>query len=72
MQQQRETKMWEFKTLRTSATGGFLGGKFDETALDVKLNAMGEQRWELVAAFTTNQGYGQSREIVTIFRRERR
>lgn len=64
--------MWEYKTLKTPATGGLLGGKFDETALDLKLNEMGEQRWELVAAFTTNQGYGQSRDLVSIFKREKR
>ena len=73
MRQQRESTMtWEYKTLKLPASGGFLGGKFDETALDAKLNEMGEQRWELVAAFTTNQGYGQSRDLVTIFKRERR
>lgn len=64
--------IWEYKTLKTPATGGLLGGKFDETVLDLKLNEMGEQRWELVAAFTTNQGYGQSRDLVAIFKREKR
>lgn len=64
--------MWEYKTLKTPATGGFLGGKFNDKVLDARLNEMGEQGWELVAAFTTNQGYGQSRDLVTIFKREKR
>jgi hypothetical protein len=63
---------WEYKTVKTPATGGFLGGKFDEVALEARLNELGGQRWELVAAFATHQGYGQSRDIVAIFKRERR
>jgi hypothetical protein len=63
---------WEYKTVKTPATGGILGGKFDETALDVKLNELGQQRWELVAAFATHLGYGQSRDVVTLFKREKR
>ena len=63
---------WEYKTVKTSARGGFLGGKFNESILDAKLNELGDQRWELVAAFATHQGYGQSRDVVTIFKREKR
>ena len=70
-QQRPSTIAWEYKTLKMPASGGFLGGKFDETALDMTLNEMGELRWELVVAFTTNQGYGQSRDLVTIFKREK-
>lgn len=62
---------WEYRTVKHPATGGFLGGKFDETQLDLRLNDLGVQGWELVSAFTTNQGYGQSRDIVAIFRRPR-
>ena len=63
---------WEYKTVKTPARGGFLGGKFDEKILDARLNELGEQRWELVAGFATHQGYGQSRDIVAIFKREKR
>lgn len=63
---------WEYKTVKTSARGGFLGGKFDANILDSKLNELGQQRWELVTAFATQQGYGQSRDIVAIFKREKR
>ena len=63
---------WEYKTVKTPATGGLLGGKFDEMLLEKNLNECGDQRWELVAAFATHLGYGQSRDIVTIFKREKR
>lgn len=63
---------WEYRTMKFPATGGFLGGKFNEAALTDKLNELGQQRWELVAAFATHQGYGQSRDIVAILKRERR
>ncbi len=63
---------WEYRTMKVPATGGFLGGKFNEEILDARLNELGEQRWELVAAFSTHQGYGQSRDVVAIFKREKR
>ncbi|HSQ73933.1 MAG TPA: DUF4177 domain-containing protein [Bacteroidota bacterium] len=63
---------WEYKTLKVSARGGFMGGKFDEKILDAKLNEFGEQRWELVSAFATHLGYGQSRDVVAILKREKR
>ncbi len=63
---------WEYRTVKASATGGFLGGKFNQEALEARLNELGEQQWEVVAAFVTHQGYGQSRDIVAIFKREKR
>jgi len=73
MDNYRESDMnWEYKTLKVSATGGFLGGKFDEKSLDTKLNELGDQRWELVSAFATHQGYGQSRDVAVILKREKR
>ncbi len=63
---------WEYKTVKVSARGGFMGGKLDEKILDAKLNECGEQRWELVSAFATHLGYGQSRDVVAILKREKR
>jgi len=59
---------WEYKTIKL-ATKGFTGGKFDETKLDKLLNELGSQGWELVSAFDTNQGYGETRDVVVIFKR---
>jgi hypothetical protein len=63
---------WEYRTEKFSATGGFLGGKFNEPALTATLNEAGGEGWELVTAFVTHQGYGQSREVCAILKRERR
>ena len=62
---------WEYKTEKFPASGGFMGGKFDESALGARLNEAGERGWELVTAFVTHQGYGQSREICAILKREK-
>ena len=63
---------WEYKAVKTPARGGIMGGKFNEKILEAKLNELGDQRWDLVAAFATHMGYGQSRDIVAIFKREKR
>jgi hypothetical protein len=63
---------WEYKTVKAPATGGLLGGKFDKVALETRLNEFGGQGWELVAAFATHMGYGQSRDVIAIFKREKR
>lgn len=63
---------WEYRTEKFSATGGFLGGKFNEDQLRSRLNEAGQEGWELVTAFVTHQGYGQSREICAVLKREKR
>jgi len=63
---------WEYKVLRSPARSGFLGGKFNEAMLETKLNELADQRWELVTAFATHMGYGQTRDIVALFKREKR
>ncbi|MBI9073050.1 MAG: DUF4177 domain-containing protein [Melioribacteraceae bacterium] len=59
---------WEYKTLKLAASG-FLGGKFDEKELDEFMNQLGQQGWELVSSFDTNQSHGSTRDIVVIFKR---
>lgn len=59
---------WEYKTIKLQATG-FTGGKFDETRLDAMMNDLGSQGWELVAGFDTNKNYGETRDVVIIFKR---
>lgn len=49
---------------------GLLGGVVDASALDVLLNKLGSQGWNLVSVFDTNMLHGQSREIVAMFKRE--
>jgi hypothetical protein len=62
---------WEYKTIKISTTG-FLGGKFDENQFDSMMNDLGAQGWEFTAAFDTNQGHGATRDVVAVFKRERR
>lgn len=61
---------WEYLTLKMQTTG-FLGGKFEEDDLNVDLNRYGSEGWELVSALTTNKSYGETRDIVCIFKRKK-
>ena len=38
---------------------------------EYKTVKLGRQEWELVAAFDTNQGTGETRDIVIIFKKPR-
>ena len=60
---------WEYQTIKINAKG-FLGGKFDEQQFDSMMNDMGAQGWELVSVFDTNQGYGATRDVVAVFKRQ--
>jgi len=59
---------WEYKTIKL-ATTGFLGGKFDAEQLDLYMNELGSQGWELVTGFDTNKSYGETRDVVVICKR---
>lgn len=60
---------WEYHTLKLETTGWFAGGKLDDAKLNEHMNKLGLQGWELVSAFDTNQAYGQSKDVVAIFKR---
>ncbi len=59
---------WEYKSIKL-ATQGFLGGRLDEERFDMFMNSLGQQGWELVTAFDTNQAYGQTRDVIAVFKR---
>ncbi len=59
---------WEYKTIKLK-TAGRLGGKLDEAELDRLMNDLGDQGWELAAAFDTNQQAGTTKDAVIIFKR---
>lgn len=61
---------WEYKTLKVSASHGFLGGKTDPREINEELNNLGAQGWELVTSFVTHMGYGSSRDVILIFKRK--
>ena len=59
---------WEYKTIKLGAKG-LRGGKFDEAQLDRTMNELGDQGWELGAAFDTEVAGGRTRDVVVIFKR---
>ncbi len=61
---------WEYKVIKL-ATTGFAGGKLNEAQLEAFMNELGSQGWELVSTFDTNQAYGETRDVVVIFKRPR-
>ncbi|MCD6327036.1 DUF4177 domain-containing protein [bacterium] len=60
---------WEYKTLKQPATGLF-GGEIDGANLEISMNALGAEGWELVTSFVTAQGVGFTRDVILIFKRE--
>ncbi len=48
-----------------------MGGKLDEVEFDRMINELGMQGWELTTAFDTNEGYGSTRDVVAIFKRQK-
>ena len=62
---------WEYKTIKLAATGFWMGGKIDEVKLDALMNDLGSQGWELTAALDTNEAYGNTRDVVVVFKRAR-
>ncbi|MHC4745497.1 MAG: DUF4177 domain-containing protein [Planctomycetota bacterium] len=61
---------WEYKTVMIKATGWFAGGKVDADVLDRELNTLGREGWELASGFDTNQLYGETRDVILIFKRQ--
>ena len=64
-----ENVKFEYKTIKLSASHGFQGGKVDTEELNGRLNELGEMGWELVISLSTNMGFGESRDIIAIFKR---
>ena len=60
--------IWEYKTIKLAATG-LVGGKINELQLDQIMNDLGQQGWELAAALDTSEAYGNTKDVVVIFKR---
>jgi hypothetical protein len=61
---------WEYKTIKLNTSKYILASVFEEGKLDQIMNQMGAEGWELVTAFDTNVGSGQTKDIVAIFKRQ--
>ena len=57
---------WEYKILDI---GNVLRGKVDDSKLDLRMNELGTEEWELVTTFTTGMGAGFTRGVVAVFKR---
>jgi hypothetical protein len=62
---------WEYKAIKIKANRGFLGGKIDERDMVFQLNELGDLGWELVSTFVTQEGYGSSKDMVAVFKRQK-
>ncbi len=62
-------KKFEYKTVRYDAKG-FFGGKVDPQEFDASLNSYGAEGWELVGITASNEAYGSTKSVLSIFKRE--
>lgn len=62
-------EQYEYKTLFTDAKGA-LGGKVNQTEMEIRLNDLGRQGWELVSTVPSAQSYGSTRWLISIFKRK--
>ena len=59
---------WEYKTVKLAARG-WMGGRIDIEKLDLTMNDLGAQGWELCVALDTDVVSGGTRDVVGIFKR---
>lgn len=60
---------WEYKTVKMEATG-FIGGQFDTSELEERLNNLGRDGWELASTFTTHSSNGYTKFVVAVLKRK--
>ncbi|WP_342437117.1 DUF4177 domain-containing protein [Paenibacillus sp. FSL L8-0436] len=60
---------WEYKTIKFK-TGGFWGGRVDDSEFQEELNFYGKEGWELVSCFDTSQAQGASKDVIVVFKRK--
>ena len=61
---------WEYKVIQLDAAGTWMSqGQVDAAALEMEMNRLGSQGWEIVSAFDTNRGGGGTKEVIAIFKR---
>lgn len=63
---------FEYLTYKFATAGFIAGGNLDGDAFNAKLNELGHEGWELVSCFDTNMMHGRTRDVVAVFKRERR
>ncbi len=64
-------KKYEYKVIKTKQDG-FWNPKLSAESVELELNKLGQEGWELVSAMDTAIGHGTTNEIVMFFKRESR
>lgn len=60
---------WEYTTFTIGASGWFRGGKLDGQQFKDHLNKLGQENWELVSVFDTNESHGKTRDVIAVLKR---
>lgn len=63
-------RKWEYKTIAFETTG-LWGGILNTRRFEEELNQYGEEGWEMVSSFATQQAYGKSASVFVVFKREK-
>lgn len=63
-------KKFEYDTVKVNTTGIWTGGGIDDDQFRQLLNQKGRQGWELVSCLVTAKGFGESKFIVAVLKRE--
>lgn len=58
---------WEYKMLKLPLNG--FCKKIDTEEVDRALNQLGHDEWELVSALSKNYGFGETQQILAVFKR---
>ncbi|MEZ4688610.1 MAG: DUF4177 domain-containing protein [Bacteroidia bacterium] len=59
---------FQYLTLRVRETG-FIGKRVNPKKLTSNMNELGEEGWELVTSFETNEEEGETKDVFLIFKR---
>jgi hypothetical protein len=62
--------MWDYKTLKISTEFQWpQGTDFDERALEMELQSLGKEGWELVSTFSVERRQGGSRYVIAVLKK---
>ncbi len=62
-------KKFEYKTFQAKEEG-FWGSTLNTEKIELYLNRLGSEGWELVSVLETNHGHGSTNQIVFLLKRE--
>ena len=64
-------KSWSYRVIEFNPQKGLnLGGLVNLKEIEDSLNKLGEQGWEVVSGYTTNEGYGTTKRIIYTLKKE--